>query len=110
MNYHLRLLIQLSHFPSFFFCNSTTTLTYIIKKQREGGREGGEREQACHFITLPGVAVSKNFITVSRSLQHLQILMMSGVSSASQILELFWNIWSQVSDFPVHGPGMYTLS
>ena len=42
----------------------------------------------------------------------LQILLMSGVTvtSASQILESFWNIWSQVSDFPAHGPGMYTLS
>ena len=44
---------------------------------------------------------------------------MSGVSvtSTSQILESFWNIWSQVSqqkkpfsDFPAHGPSMYTLS
>ena len=44
---------------------------------------------------------------------------MSGVSvtSASQILESLWNIWSQVSqrkkqfsDFPACGPGMYTLS
>ena len=44
--------------------------------------------------------------------QGLQISLMSRVSltSASQILESFWNIWSQVSDFPVHGPGMYTLS
>ena len=43
-------------------------------------------------------------------IQGLQILLMSGVSvtSASQILESFWNIWSQVSDFPAHGPGMYT--
>ena len=32
-------------------------------------------------------------------IQDLQILLMSGVSvtSASQILESFWNIWSQVS-------------
>ena len=44
--------------------------------------------------------------------QGLQILLMSGVSvtSASQILESFWNIWSQVSHFPARGPGMYTLS
>ena len=44
---------------------------------------------------------------------------MNGVSVtfASQILESFWNIWSQVSqqkkpfsDFPACGPGMYTLS
>ena len=44
---------------------------------------------------------------------------MSGVTvtSASQILESFWNIWSQVSqqkkpfsDFPARGPGMYPLS
>ena len=43
---------------------------------------------------------------------NLQILLMSGVSvtSSSQILESFWNIWSQVSDFPARGPGMYTLS
>ena len=36
---------------------------------------------------------------------------MSGVSvtSASQILESFWNIWSQVSDFPARGPGTYML-
>ena len=54
-----------------------------------------------------------------RDKQGLQILLTSGVSltSASQILESFWNIWSQVSqrkkpfsDFPVRGPGMYTLS
>ena len=44
--------------------------------------------------------------------QGLQILLMSGVSvtSVSQILESFWNIWSQVSDFPARGPRMYTLS
>ena len=51
--------------------------------------------------------------------QGLQILLMSGVSvtSASQILESFWNIWSRVSqrkkllsDFPARGPGMHTLS
>jgi len=46
------------------------------------------------------------------AIQGLQILLMSGVSvtSASQILESFWNIWSEVSDFPARGPGMYTLS
>ena len=44
--------------------------------------------------------------------QGLQILLMSRVSvtSASQILESFWNTWSQVSDFPARGPSMYTLS
>ena len=51
--------------------------------------------------------------------QGLQILLISVVSvtSASQILGSFWNIWSQVSqrkepfsDFPARGPGMYTLS
>ena len=44
--------------------------------------------------------------------QGLQILLMSGVivTSASQILESFWNILSQVSDFLARGPGMYTLS
>ena len=52
-------------------------------------------------------------------LQELQILLTSGVSgtSASQILESFWNIWNRVSkqkkpfsDFPVRGPGMHTVS
>ena len=51
--------------------------------------------------------------------QGLQIFLMSGVTvtSASQILESFWNIWRQVSqrktpfsDFPARGPDMYTLS
>ena len=51
--------------------------------------------------------------------QGLQILLLSGVTvtSASQISESFWNIWSQVSqwktqfsDFPARGPGMHTLS
>ena len=48
----------------------------------------------------------------NNKLQGLQISLMSGVSltSASQILESFWNIWSQVADFPACGPGMYTLS
>ena len=52
---------------------------------------------------------SPSFFT---SYQGLQILLMSGVSltSALQILEAFWNIWNQVSDFPACGPGMYTLS
>ena len=51
-------------------------------------------------------------ILQENNLQGLQISLMSGVSltSASQILESFWNIWSQVSDFPARGPGMYTLS
>ena len=47
--------------------------------------------------------------------QGLQILLMSGVTvtSASQILESFWKIWSQVSqrkkpfsDFTARGPGI----
>ena len=48
----------------------------------------------------------------NNKLQGLQISLMSGVSltSASQILESFWNTWSQVADFPARGPGMYTLS
>ena len=55
----------------------------------------------------------------SNLMQGLQISLMSGVSvtPTSQILESFWNIWSQVSqrkkpfsDFPVRGPGMHTLS
>ena len=66
------------------------------------------------YCTLP---VPK--VTIVNCHQGLQILLMSGVSvtSASQILESFWNIWSQVSqrkkpfsDFPAHCPGMYTLS
>ena len=53
-----------------------------------------------------------NFNAYSTEHQGLQILLMSGVSvtPASQILESFWNTWSQVSDFPAHSPGMYTLS
>ena len=52
-------------------------------------------------------------------MQALQILLMSGVTvtSALQILESFWNIWSQVSqrkkpfsDLLARGPGMYSLS
>ena len=48
-------------------------------------------------------------------MQGLQILLISGVTvtSASQILESFWKIWSQVSqrkkpfsDFTARGPGM----
>ena len=52
-----------------------------------------------------------NFNAYSTEHQGLQILLMSGVSvtPASQILESFWNTWSQVSDFPARGPGMYTL-
>ena len=45
--------------------------------------------------------------------QGLQILLMSGVSvtSASQQLKSFWNIWSQVSDFLARGPAwhVYTI-
>ena len=53
-----------------------------------------------------------------RDKQGLQILLTSGVSltSASQILESLWNIWSQASqrkkpfsDFPARCPGMHTL-
>ena len=53
------------------------------------------------------------------TVQGLQILLISGVTvtSASQILESFWNSWSQVSqqkkpfsDFQARGPCMYTLS
>ena len=55
-------------------------------------------------------------IQLSKLVQALQILLMSGVTvtSASQVLESCWKIWSQVSqrkkpfsDFPVRGPGMY---
>ena len=53
-----------------------------------------------------------NFNAYSTEHQGLQILLMSGVgvTPASQILESLWNTWSQVSDFPAHSPGMYTLS
>ena len=66
------------------------------------------------FNMIPFLQVKEIFAT-----QGLQILLTSGVTvtSASQILESFWNIWSQVSqrkkpfsDFPARGPGMYTLS
>ena len=64
------------------------------------------------------LVIVKN-LNKSNLMQGLQISLMSGVSvtPASQILESFWNIWSQVSqrkktfsDFPVRGPGMHTLS
>ena len=68
---------------------------------------------------IPHHLGNSSLLFLSSSEQGLQILLMSGVSvtSASQILESFWNIWSQVSqrkkpfsDFPARGPGMYTLS
>ena len=48
-----------------------------------------------YIIKLSGEACLAERLTS----QGLQILLMSGVSvtSASQILESFWNIWSQVS-------------
>ena len=61
---------------------------------------------------LIGYAMS---IGICKFIQGLQILLMSGVTvtSASQILESFWKIWSQVSqrkkpfsDFTARGPGM----
>ena len=63
--------------------------------------------------------VALRFVILMDTVQGLQILLMSGVTLTStlQILESFWNIWSQVSqrkkpfsDFPARGPGMYTLS
>ena len=71
-------------------------------------------DRTLHENTGPNLCFSISYIS-----QGLQILLMSGVSvtSASQILESLWNIWSQVSqrkkpfsDFPARGPGMYTLS
>ena len=70
-------------------------------------------------VFLPAHAVAAMTSIFEKVSQGLQILLMSGVTvtSASQILESFWNIWSQVSqrkkpfsDFPARGPGMYTLS
>ena len=66
---------------------------------------------ACGYSLLPYLE--------TLATQGLQILLMGGVSvtSASQILESFWNIWSQLSQrkkpfsaFPARGPGMHTLS
>ena len=77
----------------------------------QGGQEG--RDMVTSFILSTLIQMNK-----SRD-QGLQILLMKGVSvtSASQILDSFWNIWSQVSkwkkpfsDFPVRDPGMHTLS
>ena len=65
---------------------------------------------------IPEYLLSRNYRGHKKSswnkTQGLQILLISGVSltPASQNLESFWNIWSQVSDFPARGPGMYTLS
>ena len=74
------------------------------------GRYGGKRAQEFSLLLK---------LKLIKIRQGLQILLMSGVTvtPASQILESFWNIWSQVSqrkepfsDFPARGPGMYTLS
>ena len=68
-------------------------------------------ELLCYAMTLNWQLVN----IAKRSIQGLQILLMSGVTvtSASQILESFWKIWSQVSqrkkpfsDFTARGPGM----
>ena len=73
-------------------------------------------DQAIKHYTLNVRSQGKQLVLFS---QCLQILLMSvvTVTSASQILESFWNIWSQVSqrkkpfsDFPARGCGMYTLS
>ena len=70
-------------------------------------------------VFLPAHAIAAMTSIFEKVSQGLQILLMSRVTvtSASQILESFWNIWSQVSqrkkpfsDFPARGPGMYTLS
>ena len=57
----------------------------------QGGQEG--RDMVTSFILSTLIQMNK-----SRD-QGLQILLMKGVSvtSASQILDSFWNIWSQVS-------------
>ena len=69
-------------------------------------------EKRLYDAFLLSLQLIQNCLFGCQFLQGLQILLMSGVSvtSASQILESFWNIWSQVSDFPARGPGMYTLS
>ena len=73
-------------------------------------------DQAIKHHTLNVRSRGKQLVLFS---QCLQILFMSRVTmtSASQILESFWNIWSQesqrkkpFSDFPARGPGMYILS
>ena len=74
----------------------------------------------CTWIRCLGIQLQEGSPTFDKvRVQGLQILLTSGVTvtSASQILESFWNIWSQVSqrkkpfsDFPARGPGMYTLS
>ena len=70
-------------------------------------------------VLLSSLYCGMTEVRVTSPVQGLQILLMSGVivTSASQILESFWNIWSQVpqrkkpfSDFSARSPGMYTLS
>ena len=81
--------------------------------------EGKDQEKNVCLTKTSSFYMTVLFLVVNCYNQGLQILLMSGVSvtSASQILESFWNIWSQVSkgkksfsDFPACGPGMYTLS
>ena len=65
-----------------------------------------DQELKAPSLAEAGGGADSGVIPLYKPSQGLQILLMSGVSvtSASQILESFWNIWSQVSDFPAHGP------
>ena len=78
------------------------------KNENEHGSIWIQKDQELKALSLwlKWVGEGGGVIPLYKPSQGLQILLMSGVSvtSASQILESFWNIWSQVSDFPAHGP------
>ena len=87
--------------------------TPVFKKD---DRQGTSNYRPITALPVVGKIYEK---LLSKQIQGLQILLMSGVgvTSASQILESFCNIWSRVSqrkkpfsDFPARGPRMYTLS
>ena len=86
--------------------------TYVKKKIITAVKPGMYNSLQHYFKSSKHVKILSKQTNNEINIQGLQILLMSGVSmtSASQILESFWNMWSQVSDFPARGPGMYTLS
>ena len=59
------------------------------------------------IINFQGMPVTPSATIHWNFCQGLQILLISDFCFTN--LESFWNIWSQVSDFPARGPGRCTL-
>ena len=88
------------------------TVAILVSQNNETTSESFPQKGDAYYQIFPFIHEElKGESTSLSKVQGLQILLMSGVTvtSASQILESFWSIWSQVSDFPACGPGMYTL-